>query len=56
MPIIRKAHLARAQFERGMADQSASNVERIIHNKLADLHSIAGHARPAESLVDGEAV
>ncbi|GAA3724783.1 hypothetical protein GCM10022268_35980 [Sphingomonas cynarae] len=56
MPIIRSNHLARARNERQMADQSASNVERIIHNKLADLHSAAGQARPAEPLVDGEVV
>lgn len=56
MPIIRSNHLARARNERQMADQSASNVERIIHNKLADLHSAAGRALPAEPLVDGEAV
>jgi hypothetical protein len=56
MPIIRSNHLARARSERQMADRSASNVERTIHNKLADLHSAAGQARPAEPLVDGEAV
>jgi hypothetical protein len=56
MPIIRSNHLARARNERQMADQLASNVERIIHNKLADLHSAAGQARPAEPLVDGDAV
>jgi hypothetical protein len=52
MPIIRSNHLARAQFEREMADLSATNIERIIHNKLADLHWAAGHTRPAEAAVD----
>lgn len=56
MPIIRSNHLARARTERQMADQSASNIERAIHNKLADLHSAAGQARPAEPLADGGAV
>lgn len=56
MPIIRNNHLASARNETQMADQSASNVERTIHNKLADLHSAAGQARPTEPLVDGKAV
>lgn len=56
MPIIHSNHLARARNERQMADQSASNVERTIYNKLTDLHSAAGQARPAEPLIDGEAV
>ena len=55
MPNIRSNHLARARFERDMADLSASNIERIIHNKLADLHSVAGHARPGGHVSDGEA-
>jgi len=36
MPIIRNNHLARARTERQMAVLSASNIERIIHTKLAD--------------------
>ena len=55
MPIIRSNHLARAQFERGMADLSASDVERVIHNKLADLHLAAGRARPGEPVADDAA-
>lgn len=43
MPIIRSNHLARARTERQMANLSASNIERIIHTKLADLHWAAGH-------------
>jgi hypothetical protein len=49
MTIIRKNHLARALVERQMAELSATNVERIIHNKLADLHSAAADARPGGS-------
>ena len=56
MPIIRDTHLARARSERHMAVLSASNIERIIHTKLADdLHWAAGH-RPAEPAVGGEAI
>lgn len=55
MPIIRNNHLARARTERHMADLSATNIERIIHNKLADLHWAAGQTRPGEPVVDGEA-
>jgi hypothetical protein len=55
MPIIRNNHLARARTERQMADRSASNIERIIHTKLADLHWAAGHTRPAEPVTDGTA-
>jgi hypothetical protein len=54
MPIIRNNHLARARTERQMADSSASNIERIIHNKLAELHWAAGHTQPAEPAIDGE--
>ena len=50
MPIIRSQHLAREQAERKMARLSATNVERMIHNKLADLHATAGHARPGEAV------
>ena len=53
MPIIRRADIARARFERVIAHQPASNVERNIHNKLADLHSAAGHARPCGTVDDG---
>jgi hypothetical protein len=55
MPIIRNNHLARARTERHVADLSASNIERIIHTKLADLHWAAGHMPTAEPVVDGEA-
>jgi hypothetical protein len=50
MPIIRSQHLAREQAERKMAKLSATNVERIIHNNLADLHSAAADGRPSEAL------
>jgi hypothetical protein len=55
MPIRRSNHLARALVERQMADLSASNIERMIHNKLADLHWAAGHTRPGAPLEDGRA-
>ncbi len=55
MPIIRSKHLARARLERGMADLWASHIERIVHNKLADLHSAAGHARSGGHVADGQA-
>ena len=45
MPKIRSQHLAREQAERKSAKLSATNIERIIHNKLADLHAAAGEAR-----------
>lgn len=45
MPVIRSDHFKRAQFERDMAGASATNVERIIHNKLAELHLAAGEKR-----------
>lgn len=54
MPMIRSPHLARAQAER-MATPSAANIERIIHNKLADLHSTAADDRPGEA-VSGDVV
>jgi hypothetical protein len=53
MPIIRSNHLARARFERKMADLSASKMARIIHTELADLHLAAGHARTVGLLADG---
>lgn len=53
MPVIRSIHLARARFERKMADLSATNIERIIHSKLAELHSAAGGARPRAAVVAG---
>jgi hypothetical protein len=42
---IRSQHLVRAKAERKMAKLSATNIERIIHNKLADLHSTAAGKR-----------
>jgi hypothetical protein len=54
MPIIRSNHLSRARFERRMADLSATKIERIIHNRPADLHREAGEARSADA-VGGEA-
>ena len=48
MPIIHSNHLARARFERKMADLSATNIARIIHTELADLHLAAGNARPVK--------
>jgi hypothetical protein len=54
MPFIRSNHLSRARFERRMADLSATKIERIIHNRLADLHREAGEARSAD-VVGGEA-
>jgi hypothetical protein len=56
MPIIRSQHLAREKAERKMAKLSATNVERMIHNKLADLHAAASAARPGEALSDDVAV
>ncbi|MBM6577778.1 hypothetical protein KCP91_15450 [Microvirga sp. SRT01] len=53
MPIIRSSHLARARFERKMADLSATNMARIIHTKLADLHWAAGHTPTSGPSVDG---
>jgi hypothetical protein len=53
MPIIRNNHLTRARFERKMADLSATNIARIIHNKLADLHWAAGQARTDRPSADG---
>jgi hypothetical protein len=53
MPIIHKTHLARARSEREMAGLSAVNVERIIHNKLAELHLAAGNARSGDAISDG---
>ena len=41
MPHIRDYHRNRALFERKMADDSATNMARIIHKKLADMHSSA---------------
>jgi hypothetical protein len=55
MPIIRSNHSARARNERQMAVLSTSNIDRIIHTKLTDLHWAAGHARPDGPVVDGEA-
>jgi hypothetical protein len=49
MPIVRSQHLAREQAERKMAKLAATNIERIIHNKLADLHSAAADDRPGET-------
>lgn len=56
MPIIRRDHFVRARSEREMADASATNIERIIHNKLADLHWAAGNARPDEAAGNGGVV
>ena len=52
MPIIRNQHLAREQAERKMAKLSATNIERIIHNKLADLHSAAADDRSGVAVND----
>ena len=53
MPVIRNEHRKRARFEQGMADGSASNMERMIHAKLADLHAAAAEALTGE--LDAEA-
>lgn len=47
MPEISIHHRKRARVERGMADEAATNMARIIHNKLADLHSEAADKRSA---------
>jgi hypothetical protein len=56
MPIVRSQHLAREQAERKMAKLSATNIERIIHNKLADLHSAAADDRSSEAVSDAVVV
>ena len=56
MPIIRSEHLARERAKRKMAKLSATNVERMIHTKLADLHAAAGDVRPGETVDDELAV
>jgi hypothetical protein len=38
-----------------MADLSATNMARIIHTELADLHLAAGHARTGRLSADGGA-
>lgn len=53
MPLIRRNHLARARFERKMAELSATNMARIIHTELADLHWAAGHTRTGRPTADG---
>jgi len=55
MPIIRENHFVRARAEREMARLSATDVERNIHNKLAELHWATGRNRPAEPAIDGGA-
>lgn len=49
MPVLSDNHLRRARFERDMADASATNIERIIHNKLAALHVEAGKLASTEA-------
>jgi hypothetical protein len=55
VPISRNNHFARAHTERQMADSLASNIEPVIHNKVADLHLATGHTQLAEPVIDGEA-
>ena len=45
MPAIFAHHRQRARSERDMADASATNMARIIHTKLADLHAAAADLR-----------
>ena len=45
MPDVRNYHRHRAKFEREMADESSTNMARIIHEKLAEMHSSAADAR-----------
>jgi hypothetical protein len=52
MPVIRAHHRQRALSEQGMADASATNMARIIHTKLANLHTAAADSRQAEALPD----
>ncbi|HEU0045815.1 hypothetical protein [Sphingomonas sp.] len=54
MPITRAHHRQRARSEQGMADASATNMARIIHTKLADLHSAAADNRADKSVLNEE--
>ena len=44
MPTLRNMHRRRALFEQGMADRSATNMARIIHQRLALLHDVEAEA------------
>ncbi len=46
MPALRNMHRRRALFEQGMADRSATNMARIIHQRLAVLHDVAAELPP----------
>lgn len=56
MPAVGIHHRKRAQSELEMADASATNMARMIHSKLAEMHLIAAEARlnavPSEAAAD----
>jgi len=54
MPALRNTHRRRALFEQDMADRSASNMARIIHQRLAILHSAAADARSLDTPQEGQ--
>lgn len=54
MPAIRSNHLKRVQFEQEMADKSATNMARIIHQKLSGMHETEADARSVQVPSEGE--
>lgn len=54
MPVLRNTHRRRALFEQEMADRSATNMARIIHQRLSILHSDEADARVLESPLKGQ--